>query len=125
MNHNKENPMSLPHRISAFILPLIITSLLSAQASVSGVVTNDNGDALSGANVYLAGTSLGAATKSDGKYQIDNVPSGDYTLVFSYLGYSTMEMSVQDGNSNATQNAQLSRAALEIEPAGYWNYHQG
>ena len=115
MNHNKENPMSLPHRISAFILPLIITSLLSAQASVSGVVTNDNGDALSGANVYLAGTSLGAATKSDGKYQIDNVPAGDYTLVFSYLGYSTMEMSVQVGNSNATQNAQLSRAALEIE----------
>ena len=107
--------MSLSHRIFAFILPLFITSFLSAQVSVSGVVTNDKGDALSGANVYLAGTSLGAAAKSDGKYQIDGVPAGDYTLVFSYLGYSTMETSVQVGNRNATQNAQLSRAALEIE----------
>ena len=107
--------MSLSHRIFAFILPLFITSFLSAQVSVSGVVTNDKGDALSGANVYLAGTSLGAAAKSDGKYQIDDVPAGNYTLVFSYLGYSTMETSVQVGNRNATQNAQLSRAALEIE----------
>ena len=62
--------MSLSHRISAFILPLFITSFLSAQVSVSGVVTNDKGDALSGTNVYLAGTSLGAAAKSDGKYPI-------------------------------------------------------
>ena len=107
--------MSLSHRISAFILPLFIMSFLSAQVSVSGIVTNDKGDALSGANVYLAGTSLGAAAKSDGKYQIDDVPAGNYTLVFSYLGYSTMETSVQVGNSNTTKNAQLSRAALEIE----------
>ena len=107
--------MSLSHRISAFILPLFITSFLSAQVSVSGVVTNDKGDALSGANVYLAGTSLGAAAKSDGKYQIDDVPAGNYTLVFSYLGYSTMETSVQVGNRMQLKNAQLSRAALEIE----------
>ena len=106
--------MSLSHRISAFLLPLLITSFVTAQVSVSGVVTNDKGDALSGANVYLAGTSLGAAAKSDGKYQINDVPAGDYTLVFSYLGYSTMETSVQVGTSNATQNAQLSRSALEI-----------
>ena len=106
--------MSLSHRISAFLLPLLITSFVTAQVSVSGVVTNDKGDALSGANVYLAGTSLGAAAKSGGKYQIDDVPAGDYTLVFSYLGYSTMETSVQVGTSNATQNAQLSRSALEI-----------
>ena len=106
--------MSLSHRISAFLLPLLITSFVTAQVSVSGVVTNDKGDALSGANVYLAGTSLGAAAKSDGKYQIDDVPAGDYTLVFSYLGYSTMETSVKVGKSNATQNAQLSRSALEI-----------
>ena len=106
--------MSLSHRISAFLLPLLITSFVTAQVSVSGVVTNDKGDALSGANVYLAGTSLGAAAKSDGKYQIDDVPAGDYTLVFSYLGYSTMETSVRVGKRDATQNAQLSRSALEI-----------
>ena len=62
--------MSLSHRISAFLIPLLITSFVTAQVSVSGVVTNDKGEALSGANVYLAGTSLGAAAKSDGKYQI-------------------------------------------------------
>ena len=34
-----------------------------------------------GANVYLAGTSMGSATDTDGAYSIKNVGNGNYTLV--------------------------------------------
>ena len=107
--------MRLIQRVLALYFALIMTSSLFAQVSVSGMVTDDSGNALSGANVYLAGTSLGSATDSDGKYVIGNVPSGDYTLVSSFLGYSTEEVTLQVGNSDVTSNAQLSASALEIE----------
>ena len=77
--------MSIAHRILTLIFSLLITAYTFAQVSVSGLVTNETGEALAGANVYLSGTSLGSATGADGKYEIKNVPSGDYNLVFSYL----------------------------------------
>ena len=107
--------MSIAHRILTLIFSLLITAFTFAQVSVSGLVTNEAGEALAGANVYLSGTSLGSATGADGKYEIKNVPSGDYNLVFSYLGYSTNETSISVSNNNMTQNAQLDRSSLEIE----------
>ncbi len=43
-------------------------SLALAQGTVSGKVTDVNGDAIVGANVFLKGTTLGAATDLDGNY---------------------------------------------------------
>ena len=59
--------------ILAFSLSL---SALMAQGSLSGVVKDDKGTPLAGANVYLAGTELGSATDASGKYKIANVDPG-------------------------------------------------
>ena len=66
-------------RISAFVF-FITSASLSAQVDISGMVTNVQGTPLAGANVYLAGTDLGSATDTDGKYGINNVNAGTYTL---------------------------------------------
>jgi TonB-linked SusC/RagA family outer membrane protein len=68
-----------------------------AQRSVSGVVTDTNGESLLGASVLIKGTSVGTVTDLDGKYTI-NVPEGSNTLVFSYTGFATQE--VELGASN-------------------------
>jgi len=95
---------------------LINASALIAQSNVSGTVTDaSTGSPLAGANVYLAGTSMGAATDADGSYTIKNVSSGGYTLVVAYLGYTTQEASIQVAGAEVTQSAQLSRSTLEIE----------
>ena len=78
-----------------FILSYSLTlSVLFAQGSLSGVVKDDQGTPLAGANVYLAGTELGSATDANGKYKIANVKPGNYTLVISYLGYNTEKFKV-------------------------------
>ena len=60
--------------------------------SISGIVSDStNGSPLIGANVMLKGTSLGAATDTDGRYSIDKIPLGDYTLSASYMGFKSFE----------------------------------
>ena len=45
-----------------------------------------------GANINLKGTFLGSTTDFDGKYRIDNIDPGKYTLLVSYIGYKSQEI---------------------------------
>src|SRR5688500_9123729 len=55
-----------------------------------GKVTAASGDALPGVTVLLKGTTNGTATGVDGTWQL-SVPETSGTLVFSFIGYTTME----------------------------------
>lgn len=68
----------------------------------SGIVTDENGDALIGVNVQVKGTSNGTITDIDGKYSL-NVPTGK-TLVFSYVGYKRLEIKAQPQMKVEMQN---------------------
>ena len=89
-------------------------SLLNAQANLSGFVKDDKGSVLAGANVYLSGTEMGSATGANGKYEIENIKSGNYTLIVSYLGYNTEKFEL-NLTGNATKDVALTPSALEIE----------
>ena len=59
--------------------------------TVSGKVSSDDGEALSGVNILVKGSSdVATTTDQEGKYKL-NVPSGFNTLTFSYVGYSSRE----------------------------------
>ena len=59
------------------ILLILFTSLMAQSGSVSGKVTDaTNNSPLIGANVILEGTSLGAATDGEGRYEIKGLASG-------------------------------------------------
>ena len=51
------------------------------------VVDKSTGETLPGANVVIAGTTLGAVTDADGNYFILNVPPGSYAVSASMVGY--------------------------------------
>ena len=59
------------------------------------VVDAENGQALPGANVFLQGTNIGAATNIRGEYVILNIPPGPYTLSVKYIGYGEKEIDVR------------------------------
>ena len=87
--------------LSSFLLMFAFGFSMQAQ-SISGTVTDDNGVPLPGATVLVEGTSNGVSTDFDGNYSI-NASSGD-TLVFSFVGYSSLSVVV---GSSSTVNAQL------------------
>ncbi|MFZ1581407.1 MAG: SusC/RagA family TonB-linked outer membrane protein, partial [Saprospiraceae bacterium] len=65
-----------------------------AQKVVSGVVTDDAGVPLIGANVLAKeAAAIGTITDVDGSYKLQ-IPENVTTLVFSYAGYSTKEMEI-------------------------------
>jgi TonB-dependent receptor len=55
---------------------------------IGTVVDAATGEVLIGANIILAGKTIGSATDYDGRYSIEPVPPGVYTLKASMIGYS-------------------------------------
>ncbi len=76
--------------------------------SVSGIVTDQNGEPIIGANISVVGTTMGTITDVDGKYSI-NVPRGS-VLRFSYIGYVDQEFTITNQttlNVILQENAEL------------------
>jgi len=61
--------------------------------TVTGSVIDDFKDAMPGVNVVVKGTTIGVITDMSGRYSI-NVPNTNSVLVFSFLGYATVEKAV-------------------------------
>ena len=75
------------------IVPLMSRSMDSQvqDRSISGRVTGETGEGLPGVSVVVKGTQRGTTTDSDGRYQL-TAPSGNLTLVFSFVGYVSQEV---------------------------------
>jgi len=77
--------------IFTLIIVFLLSQIVWSQTyKISGKITDKaTNEPLVGANVFLVGTSLGAASNMDGNYLIPNVIAGSYTLKVSYIGYKT------------------------------------
>jgi len=68
------------------------------QITISGKVTDNNGQALPGVTVVIKGTSKGTVTDTDGKYSLTKVPE-DASILFSFVGMATQEVAIS-GKTN-------------------------
>ena len=78
------------------VFVILLANLISAQrGTVMGVVTDKemNNEPLPFANVFVKGTTVGVTTDFDGNYTL-NVAEGEWTIVFSFVGYETAETTI-------------------------------
>tara|TARA_R110002049_G_scaffold279949_1_gene459081 strand:- start:36875 stop:40036 length:3162 start_codon:yes stop_codon:yes gene_type:complete len=95
-----------------FLLTIFALLSIVAQGQISGTVTDQaDGMPLPGVSVIVPGTTQGAATDFDGNYTLENV-SGDVTLVFSYIGYKSQEVQV---NNRSVINIALAADAAQLD----------
>jgi len=89
-----------------------VFSLLSAQPriTVTGKVTESDGQGIPGVSILVKGTLVGTITDLDGNYTIETEPQS--TLVFSFVGFSTVEMPVAN---QAVINVRLREQAFDVE----------
>ncbi len=89
------------------LLVLLVSSNNFAQHyNLTGTVTSvTTGEKLIGANIYLQGTNIGAATDADGNYKI-NLQKGQYTVICSYIGFETKKVEI-DLKNNMELNFEL------------------
>lgn len=59
------------------------------------VTSADDGMPIIGASVLVDGTTVGTVTDFDGKYTIDNLPSGAKTVTVSYIGYKAQTLAIK------------------------------
>ena len=77
---------------------------------VTGIITDERGEPIIGANVVVKGTSKGTVTDLNGEYSIE--ANGKSILLISYIGYLSEEVAV--GN-NKTLNIQLKEDAQKLD----------
>src|SRR5690606_14725183 len=85
---------------------------------VSGNVTDANGEALIGVNIQVKGTAQGTSTDFDGRFALENVPE-DAVLVFSYIGYQTLEVPVDGQTTISVVLQEDSQTLEEVVVVGY------
>ncbi|MCE7040771.1 TonB-dependent receptor [Dyadobacter sp. CY312] len=85
---------------------------------VSGKVTGDNGEELPGVSVLLKGTTTGATSDVNGVFKL-TIPTGNETLVFSYVGYLTQEIQVANRSVIDVKLAADTKALEEVVVVGY------
>ncbi|NND24445.1 MAG: TonB-dependent receptor [Flavobacteriaceae bacterium] len=70
------------------------------------VMDGEFNEPLSFANVLIKGTTIGATTDFDGNYSLE-LEEGTYALVFSFVGYATMEITDVTIKANQVENVSV------------------
>src|SRR5215217_5172704 len=79
---------------TALILSLFLhSSLVHAQGTVNGKITDEKGEGIPGASVLLKGTGKGTSTAGDGAFTLDGLDANS-VLIVSFVGYVSQEITV-------------------------------
>ncbi len=102
-------------------LTLFVFAAAEAMAqgvTVQGKVTDASGSGLPGVTVLLKGTTTAVPTNVEGNYSI-NVPSGNGTLVYSFIGFETQEVPINNRTAIDVQLGDDAKALEEVVVVGY------
>ncbi|WP_370478841.1 TonB-dependent receptor [Tamlana flava] len=102
------------------LFALVSATVLHGQntGSVVGKLTDKeyNNEPLAFANVLIKGTTKGTTSDFDGLYTLENLEAGDYTLIFSFVGYETQEITVTVVAGKVTEvNVPMGASAASLD----------
>ena len=86
---------------------------------ISGTVSDENGEPLIGVNVSIKGSTTGTITDANGAFSI-TAPS-DATILFSYIGYNSVEQQVRRGGDLYNYNER--RPTAPSGNSGNWIWY--
>ena len=100
-------------KFTLVILFFISSILIAQKGTIQGTVTDIENEPLIGANIFIENTLFGTETDSDGKFIIERIPNGEYTLSISVVGYSKTNSKLLKVNSDTTT------LSFQITPVTY------
>ena len=107
-------------KIFFFTISLLVTSYKSngqqGTFSLSGTVIDSvDGKPLPGAIVYLSNTTIGTSASDKGRFTLDAIPTGNYELIISFIGYKTLAVPVNEQNEGKQINIGLRQEGKELD----------
>jgi len=104
------------YKLTSFLLTTFLALQLTAQSGkIVGTITDgEYNEPMAFANVLIKNTTTGTTSDFDGKYQLE-VSEGNYTIIFSYIGYQSVEISDVnvEANSEVLVDVTLNTNSLE------------
>ena len=97
---------------------------IDQQLQITGVVKDTNGEPMIGVTVMVKGTGTGTITDIDGKYSV-SVPGNKSVLTFSFVGYTTKEVTVGNQKSINVTLSEDSKMIDEVVVIGFQSQKKG
>ncbi|MDX1277160.1 TonB-dependent receptor [Oceanihabitans sediminis] len=95
------------------VLLLFLATNLTAQNNIEGVVfDSQTNESIAYANIFIPQLEKGTTTNDDGEFIIKNLPSGNYKILISYIGFETFSKTV---NIPLKENLQIALIPSFIE----------
>lgn len=102
--------------IFLFLTALFSVAVGNSQNSLSGNITSKKTNEPILATVYIVQLQKGVESDFDGNYKLDDIPNGNFEVVFSALGFSSFTQKIIFSNSNEQfLNVELDESAVEME----------
>ncbi len=102
----------------SFFLCFAGISIYAQNYEIKGTVSDASGTPLPGVSIVVKNTTKGITTDFDGKFAMSNVQKGE-VLVFSYVGFSTKEVVINNSNSLNVILAESAESLDEVVVIGY------
>ena len=99
------------------LTPSSLPSATQQRKTISGTITDNEGEPIIGANVIEKGTTNGVITDMDGKFTLA-VPEGS-TLQVTYIGYASQDVSVRNQTTVSVVLEEDSQSLDEVVVVGY------
>ncbi|TNJ44562.1 TonB-dependent receptor [Tamlana fucoidanivorans] len=88
---------------------------MEGQNTIQGIITDaETNKTLELVNIYISELEKGTASNQEGKFTINNIPSGNYSILFSMIGYENQSLKLKIPTEE-TLNIVLNPTAIEME----------
>lgn len=122
--YSSNNLFAGEYRISMSDKPAQQSGLLSRAVVVTGTVRDEKGESLPGVSIKIKGAPGGTSSDLSGNFSI-SVPDANRTLIFTYLGYSDLEVPIGGRTSLNVVLKESSTALTEVVVIGYGTQSKG
>ncbi|MGB6152112.1 MAG: TonB-dependent receptor [Pricia sp.] len=97
------------------VIGLLIGANTFAQTDISGTITDNAGVPIPGANILIVGSTSGTTSDFDGNYTFTTDLTGSQVLRVSYLGFTTMDETIDLNGTAQTVNFELQEGGQQLE----------
>ncbi len=101
-----------------FLLSILLfsTSIFAQNGTIRGFVYDkESGEPIIFCNVSLKGTTMGAPTDVNGYFSIAKVPSGDYKIIITYLGFDSLQENIHlAAGKILTKKFELTESSIKL-----------
>ncbi len=96
-------------------LIVVFPKLLTAQVTVSGIITDSRGEPIPGANIILENTYDGASSDGEGRFSFVTDEKGEHNLTVRFVGYRTVNKPISIGKEPVRVTVTLQEEINELE----------